>query len=78
MSLALVESGGGRAAAEATARRLGVTDRGATHRTADFHLTKGDYARAIGLLAAMWSHETVEAPVADGFVDVALALRADA
>lgn len=78
MSLALVEAIGGRATAEATARRLGVDDWSATHRTSDFHLAKADYARAIGVIAAVWSHETVEAPVADGVDEVALALRADA
>lgn len=78
MSLALVEAIGGSAAAEATARRLGVEDWSAAHRTADFHLSKADYARAIGLIAAVWSHETVEAPVAEGVDEVALALRADA
>ena len=77
MSLALVEAIGGRGAAEATARRLGVSDWSAAHHTADFHLSKGDYAHAIGLLAAVWSHETVEAPIADGVDEVALALRAD-
>lgn len=77
VSLALVEAIGGREAAEATARRLGVSDWSAAHRTADFHLSKGDYARAVGLLAAVWSHETVEAPVTDGVDEVALALRAD-
>lgn len=77
MSLALVEAIGGRATAEATARRLGVSDWSAAHRTADFHLSKGDYARAIGVLAAVWSHETVETPVVDGVDEVALALRAD-
>jgi len=77
-SLALVEAIGGRPAAESTARRLGVTDWNAAHRTADFHLTRGEIARALGVIAAVWTHETVEAPIADGVDEVALALRADA
>lgn len=78
MSLALVEAIGGRATAQATARQFGVPDWGADHRTADFELRKGDIAFVIGTIAAVWNHETVEAPIADGVDEVALALRADA
>lgn len=77
MSLALVEAIGGREAALATARRLGVTGWSADHRTADYRLGGGDYVQAVSAMGALWTHETVEAPVADGVDEVALALRAD-
>lgn len=77
VSLALVEAIRGHATAEATARRLGVDDWSPAHRTADFHLSKAEFAHALGVIAAVWSHETVEAPVADGMDEMALALRAD-
>jgi transcriptional regulator GlxA family with amidase domain len=77
MSLALVEAIGGRATADATAARYGVTRWSAEHRTANFELTKADVSNAVGNMAAFWNHETVEAPVADGVDEVALALRAD-
>ncbi len=78
MSLALVEAIGGRAVAERTAARFGVTGWTADHRTANFQLTKADISGALSNAAAVWSHETVEAPVTDGVDEVALALRADA
>jgi transcriptional regulator GlxA family with amidase domain len=77
-SLALVEAIGGRDAAQATAHRLGVTTWDAAHRTADYAITKADYAYAIGALGAVWNHETLEVPLADGVDEIALALRADA
>lgn len=77
VSLALVEAIGGRAAAEATAARLGAADWSPAHRTAAFTLTRGEIVRALAVIAAVWSHETVEAPVADGVDEVGLALRAD-
>jgi transcriptional regulator GlxA family with amidase domain len=78
VTLALVEAIGGREAALATARRLGARDWRAEHRTADFALSVGDYARAAAAIAAVWRHETLEAPVADGTDEIGLALRADA
>lgn len=77
VSLALVEAIGGRDVAQATAARFGVSGWSAAHRTAAFTLTGGEIAQAVGIMAAVWSHETVEAPVADGVDEVALALRAD-
>lgn len=78
VSLALVEAIGGRDVAEATARRLGVSDWGVAHRTANFQITGGDYANGFGALAAIWNHETFEIPLRDGVDEIALALRADA
>ncbi|MGH6909230.1 MAG: hypothetical protein ACREEG_03510, partial [Phenylobacterium sp.] len=78
MSLALVEAIGGRAAAGATARELGVADWSPAHRSADFQLRKGDVSAGVKALTAVWTHETVEAPISDGVDEVALALRSDA
>jgi transcriptional regulator GlxA family with amidase domain len=78
VSIALVEAAGGRAAAEQAAARFGVRDWSDRHRTADFRISRGDYARAVATYLAGWTHETIEAPVADGEDEVALALRADA
>lgn len=76
-SLALVEAIGGRAAAAATAERLGVASWSADHRTADFGLTKQDVSGAVGSLAAFWSHETVEFPLSAGLDEITLALQTD-
>jgi putative intracellular protease/amidase len=78
VSLALVEAIGGREAALATARRMGADGWSAAHRSADFGLSAGDYLTAGGAMAAVWRHETLEAPLADGIDEVGLALRADA
>lgn len=78
VSLALVEAIGGRAVAQTTAARFGVTSWTADHRTANFQLTKADYSAALKSAAAVWRHETVEAPVSNGVDEVALSLRADA
>lgn len=77
-ALALVEAIGGRAEAQATAHRLGVATWGAAHHTADYAITSADYAYAAGALAAVWGHETLETPLADGTDEITLALRADA
>jgi putative intracellular protease/amidase len=76
MSLALVEAIGGRAAAEATARRFGVDAWGSAHRTADFAIEESDVAAA--RLASRAPHETTEIPIADGVDEVSLALQAEA
>ena len=78
MALALVEAIGGRNAAQATATRFGMADWSPTHRTADFALRQGDVSGALRAVAAVWTHETVEAPLAAGVDEAALALRADA
>jgi transcriptional regulator GlxA family with amidase domain len=77
-SLALVEAVGGRATAAATAQRLGVAGWSAAHRTADYRVSQGDKLRILATMAAVWTHETVEAPVADGVDEIAVALTADA
>ena len=78
VSLALVEAIGGRDVAASTARRLGLSEWGVAHRTADFRITAGDYANGVGALVAFWTHETFEIPLSDGVDEIALALRADA
>jgi putative intracellular protease/amidase len=78
VSLALVEAMGGPEAARAVAERLGAGSWSSAHRTADFGLGAGDYARIVFTILAFWTHETVEAPVADGVDEIGLALRADA
>ena len=77
MSLALVEAIGGREAARATAGRLGLSSWNASHRTADFHLGRADFMRAVATVLAFWMHETIELPVADGQDEVSLALQSD-
>lgn len=76
-TLALVEAIAGRPTARATADRVGVAEWGPAHRTADFQVTTADYGHGLWTLAAFWAHETVEAPVANGTDEVALALRTD-
>lgn len=78
VSLALVEAIGGREVARATAQRLGASEWSSVHRTADYRITFGDYAMGFFALGAFWMHETLEAPVADGTNELALALRTDA
>lgn len=78
VSVALVEAIAGREAAQAEAARLGLADWGPVHRTADFELTGGDYASAIGGIVSVWDRKRVEAPLSDGVDEIALALRADA
>jgi hypothetical protein len=51
---------------------------GSNHRTADFKLETRDIATALGSMAAVWTHETLEVPITDGVDEVALALRTDA
>jgi transcriptional regulator GlxA family with amidase domain len=78
VSLALVEAMGGPSAARSVADRLGVHGWSTAHRSADFRMDAGDYVHVGGTLLAFWTHETVEAPVADGADEIALALRTDA
>lgn len=77
-SLALIEAIAGRQAAEATAARLGAGDWSPRHRTAEFKVERSDYFVGVANLAAVWKHETVEAPLQAGVDEIALALQADA
>ncbi|KIH84017.1 Transcriptional regulator, AraC family [Pseudomonas batumici] len=77
-SLALVDAIAGRAAADATAKRLGVATWGPEHDSAPFGLSAGRVAVAVANLLSFWGHETVEVPVEDGFDEIGVALTADA
>ncbi len=77
VSLALVEAIGGQDVAMATAARLGITRWGTDHRTADFSLSRMDFMRAVLRVLAVWNHEEIELPVADGMDEVDMALQSD-
>ena len=77
VSLALVEAIGGRQAAMATAERLGVVRWDASHRTADFSLSRTDFMHAVVRVLAIWNHEKIELPVSDGMDEIDMALRGD-
>lgn len=78
LSLALVEAiGGPRPAAELSAQ-LGVNAYDAAHRSDRFGLTAQWLLRLAGNSAAVWNHETIGVPLADGADDIVLGLTADA
>ncbi|RJF88011.1 thiamine biosynthesis protein ThiJ [Oleomonas cavernae] len=77
-SLALIEAIAGHDAAAATAGRLGVAAWAPAHKTAAFTLTAGRMGTAAWNWLAVWDHETVGVPVADGVDEIVLALTADA
>lgn len=77
VSLALVEAIGGRPKALEVAERLGVSGWSVDHRTADYRLTRSDYAHAALALLMFWRRDTLQAPLGDGMDDVALALQTD-
>lgn len=77
-SLALVEAIAGRQVAQATAARLGAGDWSPRHRTAEFKTERSDYVVGAANLAAVWRHETVEAPLSKDVDEIALALQTDA
>jgi putative intracellular protease/amidase len=78
VSLALVEAIAGPPAAEALAERLGDTRWDAAHASDAFQLDRGHVGTAARNWLALWSHETLAIPVADGVDEIALGLAADA
>lgn len=78
VSLALVEAIGGKEHAEKLAAQLGVSGYDAAHDSRDFHLNAGWVWQLVSNSAAVWGHETIGIPVADGVDGIALALTADA
>lgn len=76
MSLALVEAIGGRGAAEATARRFGVTTWSAAHNSAAFAIEPADIAAARA--ASHAPRERTEIPIGEGVDEVSLALQTEA
>jgi putative intracellular protease/amidase len=77
-AIMLVERIGGRAAAEATARRIGVASWSDAHRTDDYAVSKWMYVKGAANYVAWWRHDSVAVPVADGVDEIALALTVDA
>ena len=77
-SLALVEAIAGHKTALRTARRLGVAEWSASHRTADFSRPISRLAIIATNYLSFWRHDTVEVPVVKGFDEIALALTSDA
>lgn len=75
-SLAIVEAIGGKPAAAALARELGVESWDAAHDSDAFRLGR-HFWTATGNMLAFWNHETVGIPVAEGVDEIALALTAD-
>jgi putative intracellular protease/amidase len=78
VSLALVEAIAGPAAAAQTAKTMGLADWGTSHRSAEFSFTASRYLLVAGNYLSFWRHETIEAPVKNGFDEVQLALSSDA
>lgn len=76
--MALVEAIGGRAAAQGVAQELGVDNWDARHRSSAFTLTAEHKKTFIRNSLALWRHETIGIPLADGIDEVALGLAADA
>ena len=77
-SLALVEAIAGHNVALRTARRLGVAEWSASHRTADFSRPISRLAIIAINYLSFWRHDTIVMPVANGFDEIALALTSDA
>lgn len=78
VSLALVEAIGGRDAAAALARELGVASWDESHDSDAFRLRRQFLLAAARNKLAFWSHETVGIPVENGVDEIALAFTADA
>ena len=78
MMLTLVEAIAGRAKAAEVAAGLGLAGWDARHASAAFGLTRGFALTALANRLALWRHETLALPVADGIDEVSLALIADA
>lgn len=77
-SLTLVEAIAGRARAEELARELGAPSFGAEHASRAYALDRRSAWTLVANAASVWSHESLEIPVAAGVDEVALALTADA
>ena len=78
MSLALVEAIGGADRARSLSDSLGAGGTDERHDSGAFHLDANWIGQALANSAAVWRHETVGLPVADGQDELALAFSADA
>jgi putative intracellular protease/amidase len=78
VSLALIEAFAGRERAAAVAKRFGVSNWDARHRSDAFHLKRKYLLKAAGNSVAFWNREHFGVPVEPGDDEVALAFTADA
>lgn len=78
VSLALVEAIAGPEAAARTAKAMGASQWSTQHHSADFGLTMPRILLVAGNYLSFWRHETIDAPVTNGFDEVQLALASDA
>jgi transcriptional regulator GlxA family with amidase domain len=78
MSLALVEAIGGAQRARILSDQLGAAGTDARHDSEAYRLDANWIRQALANSAAVWLHETVGLPVADGQDELALAFTADA
>ena len=78
LSLALIEAIGGPGVAAELSARIGVRTHDAIHQSDRFGLNARWLSRLAANSVAIWNHETVGIPVADGVDDIALGLTADA
>lgn len=77
VSIALVESIGGKEKAREIAKEFGVNDWGTSHQTSNFKLENVHYWTAAKNFLSFWSHENVGIKVSSGIDEVTLALVAD-
>jgi hypothetical protein len=78
ISLTLIEAIGGPGVAAELSARIGVTTHDAVHQSDRFSLNANWLLQVAANSVAIWNHETVGIPVADGVDDIALGLTADA
>jgi len=78
LSLALVEAIGGPDIAHELSLRIGARKHDAVHQSDRFGLNAHWLSRIAINSAAIWNHETIGIPVADGVDDIKLGLTADA
>ncbi|MCW7493531.1 DJ-1/PfpI family protein [Leptospira sp. 2 VSF19] len=77
ISLALVESIGGRKKAEEMAQSLGIRHWDSQHNTDEFNFDWKQYLTAAKNLFFFWDYDTIEIPVYEGIDEISLALVAD-
>lgn len=77
VALALVESLGGKAKAEALARQLAVQDYSNAHNSADFQLSANVVWAAVRNLVTFWGKDRIGIQASQGVDEISLALIAD-
>jgi hypothetical protein len=78
LSIALVERIGGRALADAVAKRVGVTSWNPSHDSRAFGFSKAMYAQIVFNSLVWWRHEDVAVRIENGVDEIALALTIEA